>query len=71
MAEYHELRRRRCRDDVELSPEPAREHLDLGGGAWLTVRAGAAAGAPGAAAGGGPGAGGGGAGERFLFLSLK
>lgn len=40
MAEYHELRRRRRRDDVELSPDPPREHLDLGGGAWLTVRAG-------------------------------
>ena len=41
MAEYHELRQRRRNADVEeMDPEPAREHLDLGGGAWLTVRAG-------------------------------
>lgn len=39
MAEYYGIRH--ARGGVELrNPEPAREHLDLGGGAWLTVRAG-------------------------------
>ena len=45
MQEYYRHRsRRRLQDGVELpNPEPPREHIDLGDGCWLTVRAGLSA----------------------------